>query len=115
MAVARPTARCGAEAQRRHRLSAARVRMAHGLGVAPEGTRQDDNHRQERWKAPLPHFIEDLCARRFDRLGRPQIVTPEPPITSRRARRRLIEKADVLPHIRHGEPARGDARCTANR
>ncbi len=63
VAVAPAHGRCGAAAQRRHRLSAAHVRMAHELGVELEGTQQDDNHRQERWKAPLPHFIEDLYAR----------------------------------------------------
>jgi hypothetical protein len=32
-----------------------------------------DNHRQERWKLPLPVFIEELYRRRFGRT-RPELV-----------------------------------------
>ncbi len=32
-----------------------------------------DNHRQERWKLPLPLFIEDLYQKRFGR-SRPEVV-----------------------------------------
>jgi hypothetical protein len=60
-----------ADAQRRHRLSAAHVRMARALGLNPKKLGKIDNHRQEPWKAPLPQFIEDLYAQRFGRTDAP--------------------------------------------
>jgi hypothetical protein len=60
-----------ADAQRRHRLSAAHVRMARELGLNPKKLGKIDNHGQEPWKTPLPQFIEDLHARRFGRTGSP--------------------------------------------
>jgi hypothetical protein len=60
-----------ADAQRRHRLSAAHVRMARALGLNPKKLRKIDNARQEPWKAPLPQFIEDLHAQRFGRTDIP--------------------------------------------
>jgi hypothetical protein len=53
------------DARRRHRLSHAQVQMARELGMTPKKLGGLDNHRQERWKLPLPSFIEELYARRF--------------------------------------------------
>ncbi len=53
------------EARKRHRLSHAHIQMARELGLNPKKLGQKDNHRQEPWKAPLPHFIEDLFFKRF--------------------------------------------------
>jgi hypothetical protein len=53
------------EAQRRHRLSQAHVQMARELGMNPRKLGKIDNHKQERWKAPLPEFIEHLYYKRF--------------------------------------------------
>lgn len=115
MAVAPAHSKVWAEAQRRHGCQRPTCGWPTDSVLHPKELGRMTIIGQERWKAPLPQFIEDLYARRFDRLGRPQIVTPELPITSAEPDRRLIEKADVLPRIRHCEPARGDARCTANR
>jgi hypothetical protein len=60
-----------AEARHRHRLSSAHVRMARELGLNPKKLGKIDNHGQERWKTPLPRFIEDLHARRFGRTDTP--------------------------------------------
>ncbi len=60
-----------ADAQRRHRLSAAHVRMACELGLNPKKLGKIDNHGLEPWKTPLPQFIEDLHARRFGRTDTP--------------------------------------------
>ena len=61
------------DARRRHHLSHAHVQMARELGMNPRRLGGLDNHRQERWKAPLPIFIEDLYLERFGR-ERPEVV-----------------------------------------
>lgn len=61
------------QARRRHHLSHAHVQMARELGMNPKKLGGLDNHRQERWKAPLPEFIEDLYHKRFGR-ERPEVV-----------------------------------------
>jgi hypothetical protein len=58
------------DARNRHRLSHAHVQMARELGMNP----RSDNHRQERWKLPLPLFIEELYQKRFGR-ARPELVS----------------------------------------
>ncbi len=60
-------------ARKRHRLSDAHVQMARELGMNPTKLGSLDNHRQERWKAPLPEFIEQLYEERFHRT-RPEVV-----------------------------------------
>src|SRR5438093_3597098 len=62
------------EAQKRFHLSHAHVQMARELGINPKKLGKLDNHDQEPWKAPLPHFIEHLYSKRFGR-ERPDIVT----------------------------------------
>jgi hypothetical protein len=61
------------DARQRHHLSHAHVQMARELGMNPAKLGSIDNHRQERWKAPLPEFIEDLYLKRFGR-ERPETV-----------------------------------------
>jgi len=39
--------------------------MARELGMNPRKFGKLDNHKQERWKAPLPEFIESLYFKRF--------------------------------------------------
>ncbi len=45
--------------------------MARELGLNPKKLGKIDNHGQERWKTPLPRFIEDLHARQFGRTDTP--------------------------------------------
>ncbi len=47
--------------------------MARELGLNPMKLGSTDNHDQERWKAPLPEFIERLYLKRFGR-ERPEVV-----------------------------------------
>ena len=61
------------EARRRYQLSDAHVQMARELGLNPEKLGKLANSRQERWKAPLPEFIEELYLKRFGR-ARPEQV-----------------------------------------
>jgi hypothetical protein len=62
------------DARHRYRLSHAQVQMARELGMNPAKLGKLDNHKQERWKLPLPQFIEHLY---FDRFGQrvPEMVT----------------------------------------
>ena len=61
------------EARKRNHLSHAHVQMARELGMNPKKLGKLDNHDQERWKAPLPQFIEHLYFKRFGR-ERPEVV-----------------------------------------
>ena len=61
------------EARKRHHLSHAHVQMARELGLNPKKLGKIDNHDQERWKAPLPEFIERIDFKRFNKL-RPDVV-----------------------------------------
>ena len=53
------------EARKRYRLSHAHIQMARELGMNPKKFGKLANYRQEPWKEPLPHFIEDLYFKRF--------------------------------------------------
>lgn len=55
------------DARKQHRLSHAQVQMARELGLNSKKLGKIDNHGQERWKAPLPQWIEEMYRRRFDR------------------------------------------------
>ena len=61
------------DARKRHRLSHAQVQMARELGMKPKSLRKLDNHHRERWKVPLPQFIEELYRKRFSK-ERPDTV-----------------------------------------
>ena len=61
------------DARRRHHLSHAQIQMARELGMNPAQMGKLDNHKQERWKLPLPQFIEQLYLKRFGRRA-PEIV-----------------------------------------
>jgi len=54
-------------AQKRHKLTDKHVQMARELGLNPDRLGKIDNHKQERWKAPLPQFIENIYFERFKR------------------------------------------------
>lgn len=55
------------EARKRFRLSHAHIQMSRELGMNPKKFGKLDNHEQERWKAPLPVFIENCYFKRFGR------------------------------------------------
>jgi hypothetical protein len=75
-------------ARKRHKLSHAQVQMARELGLNPRKFSKLDNHKQERWKLPLPQFIEKLYLRRFGKTAPDEVVTIE-----ERARRLAEKKA----------------------
>jgi hypothetical protein len=53
------------DARKRFHLSHVQVQMARELGMNPRKLGSLDNHKQERWKAPLPVFIEECYRKRF--------------------------------------------------
>ncbi len=53
------------DAKKKFRLSDTHIQMARELGMNPKKFGSLDNHKQERWKAPLPEFIEDIYFKRF--------------------------------------------------
>ena len=61
------------DARNKFRLSHAHVQMARELGLNPKKLGSLANHDQERWKSPLPQFIEELYLERFGR-DRPEVV-----------------------------------------
>jgi len=59
-------------AKKKYRLSDETIEMAKQLGLNPKKFGGLANHKQERWKEPLPDFISTLYERRFgtSRLGK---------------------------------------------
>ncbi len=61
------------EAKKKFRLSDMHIQMARELGMNPTKFGSLANHKQERWKAPLPDFIEDLYYKRFKK-DQPDVI-----------------------------------------
>ena len=61
------------KAKKQYRLSDMHIQMARELGMNPKKFGGLANHKQERWKAPLPDFIEDIYFKRFKR-EKPEVV-----------------------------------------
>jgi hypothetical protein len=95
------------EARRRHGLSHAHVQMARELGMNPKKLGSIANHRQERWKAPLPAFIEDLYWMRFGR-ERAEVVMSIEQRAAARSRRKAGRRAAGAKGRAAGEPALED-------
>lgn len=52
-------------AKKKYNLSDTQVQMARELGMNPKKFGSLANHKQEKWKAPLPEFIEELYFKKF--------------------------------------------------
>ena len=61
--------------------------MARELGLDPRKLGGLANHDQERWKSPLPQFIEELYLERFGR-DRPEVVRPLEELARKKKRNR---------------------------
>ena len=61
------------DARKRFRLTVHHTQMARELGLNPKKLGGLSNHDKERWKSPLPNFIEELYFERFGR-ERPEVV-----------------------------------------
>ena len=65
------------DARKRYHLSHAQIQMARELGMNPRKFGSLANHRQERWKLPLPNFIEHLYSKHFGKEAPDQVVSIE--------------------------------------
>ena len=72
-----PDLQAWVDARQRFRLSHAQVQMARELGLNPKKLGGLANHRQERWKAPLPEFIERLYRERFGKDAPDRVLSIE--------------------------------------
>lgn len=61
------------DVRKRLRLSHVHIQMARELGLNPKKLGGLANHNQERWKSPLPQFLEELYFERFGK-DRPEVV-----------------------------------------
>jgi hypothetical protein len=77
------------DARKRFHLSHAQVQMARELGMNPRKLGSLDNHKQERWKVPLPVFIEQCYRRRFGKAQPDRVISVED-----RAREIAAKKAE---------------------
>lgn len=65
------------DARKRYHLSHAQIQMARELGMNPKKFGGLANHRQERWKLPLPEFIEHLYFKSFGKNAPEHVVSIE--------------------------------------
>lgn len=86
-------------ARKQFHLTHAQIQMARELGMNPKRLGSKANHDQERWKVPLPKFIEQLYCKRFGK-NRPdnvrsieQIVKDKKAKQAARRARKLAERA----------------------
>jgi hypothetical protein len=80
------------EARRTFHLSDAQVQMARELGMNPKKLGRLNNHKQERWKLPLPLFIEECYLERFGK-ARPDDPRPlEAKIAEKAAKKALKQE-----------------------
>ena len=79
-------------ARKKFHLSHAHIQMARELGMNPKKFGQKANHKQEKWKAPLPVFIEELYLKRFGKT-RPDQVRSIEQMVSEKKRKQAERKA----------------------
>ncbi|HLE62575.1 MAG TPA: hypothetical protein VI750_05540 [Pyrinomonadaceae bacterium] len=65
------------DARKRFHLSHGQIQMARELGMNPKKFGKLANHRQERWKLPLPQFIEHIYFKPFGRIRPDRVVSIE--------------------------------------
>jgi hypothetical protein len=61
------------ETKKKYHLSDTQIQMARELGMNPQKFGSLANHKQEKWKAPLPDFIEELYFKRFKK-EKPDVI-----------------------------------------
>ena len=76
------------DARKRYHLSHAQIQMARELGMNPKKFGGLANHHQERWKLPLPEFIEHLYFKSYGKSAPDQVVSIEERVKQLERKRR---------------------------
>ena len=63
------------KAKKLYHLTDMHIQMARDLGMNPKKFGSLANHKQEKWKAPLSEFIEDIYFKHFKKV-KPDIIEP---------------------------------------
>jgi hypothetical protein len=87
------------DARKRYHLSNAQIQMARELGMNPKKFGGLANHRQERWKMPLPEFIEHLYFKSFGKSAPDRVISIEERVKEleRKKREKRDRKAAEAP------------------
>jgi hypothetical protein len=86
------------DARKRFGLSHAHIQMARELGMNPKKLGSLANHHQERWKAPLPIFIENLYWKRTGKERPDEVLSIEDlkkKIDGKKAERKAKKRARI--------------------
>ena len=81
------------EARKRFHLSHALIQMARELGMNPKKFGSLANHKQERWKRPLPQFIEHLYVKHFKKARPDQVLSITEMVAAQQEKKRLKKEA----------------------
>jgi hypothetical protein len=86
------------DARKRYHLSHAQIQMARELGMNPKKFGGLANHHQERWKLPLPEFIEHLYFKSYGKSAPDQVVSIEERVKQleRKKREKRERKAVII-------------------
>lgn len=93
------------EARKRFHLSDAHVQMARELGMNPKKLGRLANHDQERWKLPLPEFIEYCYYKSFKKRRPDQVRSIER--LSKEQKRKQAEKKKLKAERRANDACGG--------
>jgi hypothetical protein len=81
------------EARKKYNLSHAQIQMVRELELNPKKFGGMANHKQERWKVPLPDYIEKLYEKRFKK-KLPDDIRPLEVRDSEKRKRKAQNKAN---------------------
>ena len=86
------------DARKRYHLSHAQIQMTRELGMNPKKFGGLANHHQERWKLPLPEFIEHLYFKSYGKSAPDQVVSIEERVKQleRKKREKRERKAVII-------------------
>jgi len=87
------------DARKKFHLSHAHVQMARELGLNPKKLGSIANHDQEKWKTPLPGFIEELYRKRFGKDRPDEVLSIEDMLRRKqnKTESREVQREDETP------------------